>query len=177
MKRTSDFDKTKLINVSSKNSVVDLFVDSFPIEQVKLRFATYGQNSDFIDIYLGFSKFLALAHDIRTGKFFNDLTNNSQGTVITRGGSVKPGVQPESRILSAQMSQSGNIFLNATLGPGKLSQTGLIMPDGAPTKKIGVMMSIDQCKEFFIYGAAAIEAYLPSLVNQLVANAQATRQN
>ena len=176
MKRTSDFDKTKLISISSKYSVVDFYVDSFPIEKVKLRLATYGQSSDFIDIYIEFSDFLVLAHDIRTGKFFQDLTNNPQGKVITRGGSAKPGTQPESRILSASISQNG-MFLNATLGPGRTNDTGLIMPNGEPTKKIGVPMSFDQCKKLFIYGEKAIEAYMPKIVVPMVDFAQQRFQN
>lgn len=180
MKRTSEFDKTKLMSVSSKNSVANLYVDAFPIEQVKLRLATYGENSTFIDIYVGFSTFLKLANDIRSGRFLQLLANSPNGLIITRGGSAKssrPDGKPESRILSAQMSQTGSVFLNATQGAGKLNQTGLIMPDGAPDKKISVMMSQDQLQELFIYGAEAIKAFLPQLVVPMVNLAQTNRSN
>jgi len=179
MRRKTVYDLSKLISVSSKNSVVDLLVDAFPIEQVKLRFATYGQNSQFIDIYMDFSKFLLIAQDVKSGKFFNDLANSSTGKVIARGGSTSSNRQdgkPEARILNVSMSQNKNLFFNAQTGPGKLNQTGLIMPDGAPDKKIDAMMNIDQCKELFIYGEKAIEAYMPSLVNKLIADYQANRQ-
>ena len=103
MRRKTTYDQSKLISVSSKNSVVDLLIDAFPIEQVKLRFATYGQNSQFIDIYMDFSKFLMHAQDVKTGKFFNDLANSPSPKVLARGGSSssnRPDGKPESRILS-----------------------------------------------------------------------------
>ena len=178
MRRVSQYDTTKLISFSSKSAVVSLFVDSFPIEMIKLRVQTYGENSEFIDIYLDFSAFLAIAHDVETGKFFNDLVASPNGVVLSRGGSANSkrlNGQPESRILSVSLSQSKNVFFNAQAGLGKLGQTGLIMPAGEPDKKLSSMMSVAQCKEFFIYGKAAIQAYLVNFIPKLIENGENQR--
>jgi len=180
MRRKNALDSSKLIQVSSKNSVIDVYVDAFPIERVKFRIADYGTPQTSIDIFMEFSDFLKVAHDCRTGELFNIVRNSKQPVVITRGGSPaeranRPDHKAESRILSLGMLND-KIYFNASVGPGNATETGLIMPAGPADKKVSAMTTIGDCKKLIFYTEAAINAYLPTIVNKLVEASEKTRQ-
>ena len=179
MRRVSEFDKSKLIEISSKKSVANIYVNAFPIEQVQVRIATYGPPQQFIDIFIDFAEFLRITQDVKSGKLFKDLEKSNQQIVLARGGtpasrSKREDGQAESRTLTIGLMNNA-IFLNASSGPGTSTETGAITPSGAPDKKVSASMSIDDCKKLFLYTEAAIQAYLPTIVNQLVNYANSQR--
>jgi hypothetical protein len=71
---------------------------------------------------------------------------------------------------------SGNtIFVNMQEGPGREGETGLIIPNGQPTKKISVPMSFENFREMILYTNAWINAYLVTKVRQLARENEAER--
>ena len=60
------------------------------------------------------------------------------------------------------------MFLNLTLGKGKLSKTGLIEPDGKPEVNITVVTSPATFRDKIITCEKYAEAYLPNLVGSLM---------
>lgn len=174
MRRKTEYDATKLTQVATKKSVMTVYVDAFKIEQVKIKFAEFEDAKNTIDIYLGFEETLRIVQDIKSGKIFRDMQNAQYPIQISYGGSMKDGAL-ESRSLTFGM-QNDKIFVNAQKGKGKATNTGAIILDGQPTKKVSVGMSIDAFKGLFLYTEAAINAYLPTLVGRLVAIAEENRQ-
>ena len=174
MRRKNEYDASKLTQVATNKTVMSAYVDSFPIEQVKLRFAEFENASDFIDIYLSFEDTLRITQDIKSGKLFKDMQNSQYPIQVSFGGSVREG-QVESRSITFGM-QGDKIYVNAQKGPGKQTNTGAIMPAGAPSKKVSVGMSIDAFKGTFLYIEAGINAYLPYLIKDLVRVAEENRQ-
>ena len=179
MRRKNALDNSKLIQISSKNSVIDVYVDAFPIERVKFRIADYNSPQTSIDIFMEFSDFLKVAHDAKTGDLFKMMAANKQQLIIARGGTSpqkanRSDGNAESRIMSLGMLND-KIYFNASLGAGTTTDTGLIKPLGQPEKKVSAMMTIGDAKKLFIYTEAAINAYLPTIVNKLVEAGQKNR--
>ena len=174
MRRKTKFDQTKLTQVATNKTVLGVYVDSFPIEMVKLRFAEFEGEKNSIDIYLSFEDALRITQDIKSGKFFKDLQNSQYPIYLSRGGTVKDG-QAISRAITAGM-KADKVYLNAQLGPGKVIDTGAILPDGQPTKKVSVGMSVDHLKGLFLYMESGINAYMPYLIKDLVKAAEENRQ-
>lgn len=174
MKRKTEFDKSKLTQVATNKTVVSVYVDSFPIEQVKFRFAEFENAKEVVDIYLGFEDTLRIVQDIKSGKLFKDMQASQYPLQISFGGSIRDG-KVESRQLTFGM-QTDKVYINAQKGPGKTTSTGAIMPDGAPSKKISVGMPIDSFKGLFLYIEAAINAYMPYLIKELVSAAEENRK-
>ena len=174
MRRKNEYDATKLTQVATNKTVMSVYVDAFPIEQVKLRFAEFEDAKNIIDIYLSFEDVLRIVQDIKSSKIFKDMQNSKYPIQISFGGSVKDG-KIESRSITFGM-QNNKIYINAQKGPGKTTNTGAIILDGQPTKKISVGMTIDDFKGVFLYTEAGINAYLPTLVGQLVETAEKNRK-
>lgn len=181
MKRTSEFDKTKLTQVANNKSVVAVYVDPFPIEMIKLRFAEFENAQNSVSIYLSFEDTLRIAEDVKSGKIFKDIQSSNYPIQVTHGGTPanranRADHKAEARLMTFGM-QKDKVYVNAQSGPGKELSTGFIQPDGNPENKISVGMSIEDFRGMFIYTAAAINAYLPTLVNQLVSTAEKNRFN
>lgn len=175
MRRKTEFDETKLTQVATNKTVMSIYVDAFNIEQVKMRFAEFEDAKNIIDIYIKFEDFLRIVQDIKSSKIFKDMQSSPYPIQISFGGSIKEGMV-ESRSISFGM-KGDKIYINAQKGPGKTTNTGAIIPDGQPTKKISVGMSIDDFKGIFLYTEAGIHAYLVRFVNKLVDTAEKNRQN
>ena len=94
MRRKNEYDASKLTQVATNKTVMSAYVDAFPIEQVKLRFAEFANASDVIDIYLSFEDALRITQDIKSGKLFKDMQNSQYPIQISFGGSSKEGQEP-----------------------------------------------------------------------------------
>lgn len=173
MRRKTKYDMSKLTQVANNKSVVSVYVDAFPIEQVKFKFAEFENASNSIDIYLSFEEVLRLTQDCKSGKLFKDATSNQYGLQIAFGGSIKNGT-PESRVLGLKMS-GDKVYLNAQKGKGKQNSTGAILPDGSPDVKVSVGMTIDTFKGMMLYTESAINAYLVPFINYMVKIAEENR--
>lgn len=173
MRRKTEFDATKLTQVATNVSAMSVYVDAFPIEQVKFRFAEFKNANEFIDIYLSFEDTLRIVQDIKSSKIFKDMKAAQYPINISFGGTVR-GDQVESRVISFGM-QEDKIYINAQKGPGKTTHTGAIKPSAPPIKKVSVGMSIDSFKSTFLYIEAGINAYLPTLITKLVDTAEQRR--
>ena len=99
MKRKTEYDATKLTQVATNKAVMSVYVDAFPIEQVRLRFAEFEDAKNTIDIYLSFEDVLRIVQDIKSSKIFKDMQSSQYPIQISFGGSVKDG-KVESRSIS-----------------------------------------------------------------------------
>ena len=181
MRRNSEFDKTKLTQVATNKTVASAYVDAFPIEQVKFRFAEFKNAKEFIDVYLSFEDALRITQDIKSGKLFKDMQKEPYPITLSHGGrnegegvvsrSISAGIQ-----INEQDSTKTKVYLNAQKGPGKETETGAVLPAGPPTKKVSVGMSVDAFKGMFLYIEAGINAYMPYLIKDLVRVAEERRQ-
>ena len=91
MKRKTEYDATKLTQVATNKAVMSVYVDAFPIEQVRLRFAEFEDAKNTIDIYLSFEDVLRIVQDIKSSKIFKDMQSSQYPIQISFGGSVKDG--------------------------------------------------------------------------------------
>lgn len=179
MKRDNSFEKYKVTKVSTNKVVTNVYMDSFPIEKVRFQNVQY-ETKQSIDIYLDFAQIALLAADAQSGRLFKQIeaAQNHQLTIQMAGTqhSKNYNGQPESRILSLGIS-GDKIFVNMSAGPGKVSQTGAIMPNGPQDRKISVGMTIDDFRKMIIYTHDCVNAYLSSMIPQLVFESEQDRQN
>ena len=181
MRRKNEYDQSKLTQVATNKAVVSAYVDAFPIEQVQLRFAEFANAKDVIDIYLSFEDALRVVQDMKTGKLIQAIRLAQYPLQISFGGTNKEG-KVESRSMTIGLQEDKEdptktkIYVNAQKGPGKTTSTGAIIPAGQPARKISVGMSINDFKGMFLYIEAAINAYLPYLVKDLVHAAEEQRK-
>ena len=175
MNRTDSFEKAKITKASTNKVVTNVYFDAFGIEKVRFQNANYKEKTS-IDCYLDFEEVALLATDAASGRLFKDLETGQK--TITMGGSKSSKTYngaPESRIMS--LGRSGDkIFINMTSGKGKLGDTGLIVPDGQPDKKISVGMPIDKFRSMMIYTYDSVRGYLPHLVNKIVRECEEDRK-
>ena len=176
MNRNDEFEKIKITKASTNKVVTNVYYDSFGIEKVRFQNASY-QDKNSIDCYVDFEDLALLAVKVNNKDYFESLKNGPK--TITMGGSKSSkrfDGQPESRVMS--LGRSGDkIFINMTAGKGKIGDTGLIVPDGQPDKKISVGMSIDKFRSMIIYTNNWINAYLAHYTTRLVREAEEARKN
>ena len=169
MKRNNEFNKYKIMNISTNKTVLNVYMDSFEIEKVRFNNANY-ETKEQINCYLDFPLLARLNSDVNNGRLFKQIQEQSNHQLtISMGGSASSkdyNGEPESRILSIGMLNN-NIFVNMSKGKGKLNKTGLIMPDGSPTIKISVSMTIDDFRSLIIYTHDCVNAFLVKHINQL----------
>lgn len=163
MKRTNEFEKFKIIKKSTNKAVLNVYLDSFGIEKVRFQLANY-ETKEKIDCYLEFSEVLLLAEQSVTGQLFKQMPRT-----IHMGGKNHSEEYngPLSRTMSLGM-MGDKLFVNMQQGEGKLSETGLIIPNGQPKVKLGVGMSVQDFQEVLVTCKAYIQAYLPQMVIKLV---------
>jgi hypothetical protein len=179
MRRDNEFDKTKVMSISTAKTVTNVYFDSFAIEQVRFSNAEYATKKH-ADAYVDFSDMAILYSDAESGRLFTQLENAGRLT-ISLGGSAhskKFNGAPESRIfeIAKNPTKAGYLYVNISSGKGKLSQTGMIMPDGAPETKIGVNMTYKDFRKMVLYTNEFITAYLAGFVNKLVKEAEVERE-
>ena len=184
----SKFDKYKVTTMSTKTACVNVYMDSFPIEKVRFQAMLYDKSlpkeQRSINCYLDFEEMACLAEDCKSGRIFKKIQEAGKGgLVISRGGSTKSkkyegGI--ESRIISLGMTGEGDnakVYVNLASGKGKTNATGLIMPDGAPDVKISVGLTPAAFRGKMLLANEEKCAYLAHMVNALVREAIAEREN
>lgn len=179
MNRNDSFERFKVTKVSTNKVVTNVYMDAFPIEKVRFQNAQY-ETKTSLDVYLDFSQVALLATDAASGRLVKQLeATPDHKLTIQMAGTAKSknyNGQPESRILSLGMA-GDKIFVNMSAGPGKLSSTGAIMPNGAPDRKVSVGMTIDDFRRMMVYTHDCVNAYLASMIPQLVFESEQNRAN
>lgn len=179
MNRNDPYERFKITKVSTNKVVTNVYMDAFTIEKVRFQNANY-ETKQSIDVYLDFSQVSLLAADAISGRLFKqiDAAEKHQLTVQMAGtkNSKNYNGQPESRILSLGL-MGDKIFINMSAGPGKLSSTGAIMPNGPQDRKISVGMTIDDFRRMMSYTHDCVNAYLTQMIPQLVFESEQNRQN
>ena len=182
MNRNNPFDKYKISKSSTNKVVLNLYLDSFSIEKVRLQAAKYDKSLPMarsVSCYLEFEEAVTLAEDCRSGRIFEKVMKaGDKGYIISRGGSTKSKRYDnhiESRTIKLTMA-GDKLFVNLSLGKGKTSDTGAIMPDGKPDVMIGVPVEPAKFRSAMIMVDRHIQAYLVSLTNKLVKESIAERE-
>lgn len=175
MKREDAFEKYKVTKVSTQKVVCNVYMDSFGIEKVRIQNFVY-DSKESAEVYLDFSTVARLAIDAASGRLIKKIEEAERQYDVYIGGRAKGD---DGKPLSRRMflKKSGDkIFINITEGPGKLSDTGAILPAGEPTVKIGVPVTIEDFREMLFYTHDCVNAYLVSMVGKLVDQCEAERQ-
>lgn len=180
MNRNNPYDKYKITTIATKTVALDFMMDSFGIEKVRLQALKFDKSipikQRLVSCYLDFETLFVLAEEIRNGKFFQKVKASSdegKPYTISMGGTKKNsryGEIPESKMIKASFDKDNpkKMFLNLTLGKGKLSKTGLIEPDGKPEVNITVVTSPATFRDKIITCEKYAEGYLPNLVGSLM---------
>ena len=175
MKRTSEFDKNKIYEVSTNKQVISAYLDSFGIEKVHFRAFEYETKKN-IDIYVDFATISLIANDIATGRLFKMVRDKGYQIVINGVPKSKNrDGKPESRKMYVA-SYKNRLYLNTSIGNGKVTETGAIMPDGEPDTKISVGMDYENFCRLFLYTHDVVRAYLPKMIISMVEQANLARE-
>lgn len=172
--RTDKYEKGKITKAATNKVVTNVYFDSFPIEKVRFQNSNFKDKSS-IECYVDFEDVALLATDVASGRLFKELEAGQK--TITMGGSKSSkrfDGAPESRVMSLGRVED-KIFVNMTAGRGKIGDTGLIIPDGAPDKKISVCIPIEKFRAMIIYTNQCVMGYLPHMVNSIVSELEADR--
>lgn len=167
MNRNDTYEKGKISKVTDENNVMNIYFDAFSIEKVRFQNAC-PTNKTSIECYVDFEDVAILAADAANGS----LTDKSNmGQIFDYNGGSKSSKRfdgaPESRTMSIRFSNN-LVFVEMTAGRGILSETGLILPDGEPDKKIAVVMPLKKFRSMIIYTYDCVKAYLSTMVNNIV---------
>lgn len=180
MNRNNQYDKYKITTIATKTVALDFMMDSFGIEKVRLQALKFDKSipikQRLVSCYLDFETLFVLAEEMRNGKFFQKVKASSdegKPYTISMGGTKKNsryGDIPESKMIKVSLDKDNpkKMFLNLTLGKGKLSKTGLIEPDGKPEVNITVVTSPATFRDKIITCEKYAEGYLPNLVGSLM---------
>ena len=180
MNRNNQYDKYKITTIATKTVALDFMMDSFGIEKVRLQALKFDKSipikQRLVSCYLDFETLFVLAEEMRNGKFFQKVKASSDEGMpytISMGGTKKNsryGDIPESKMIKVSLDKDNpkKMFLNLTLGKGKLSKTGLIEPDGKPEVNITVVTSPATFRDKIITCEKYAEGYLPNLVGSLM---------
>jgi hypothetical protein len=180
MNRNNPYDKYKITTIATKTVALDFMMDSFGIEKVRLQALKFDKSipikQRLISCYLDFETLFVLAEEVRNGKFFQKAKASSdegKPYTISMGGTKKNsryGDIPESKMIKVSFDKADpkKMFLNLTLGKGKLSKTGLIEPDGKPEVSITVVTNPVTFRDKIITCEKYAEGYLPNLVGSLM---------
>ena len=177
MNREDKFEKAKIFKASTNKVVTNVYMDAFPIEKVRFQNASY-EDKKSISCYLDFSTVARIAADATSGRIFKLIEEDQYHRYTVSMGGTKNGKdgKPVSRMMYLGMS-GDKLFINMQEGPGKLSSTGAIMPDGQPTLKVSVGMSKDDFREMFIFTHDCVNAYLGPMIHRLVKESEEERKN
>ena len=76
MKRKTEFDESKIYQVSTSAQVISAYLDSFGIEKVHFRMFEYESKKN-IDIYVDFATISLIANEISTGRLFKQVKRDT----------------------------------------------------------------------------------------------------
>lgn len=167
----------KITSASTKTVVCDIFMDGFPkYKKVRIQNAEYGGSKKKAECWVTFEDWAYLANRVLRGELFRELEKietekdpKKDSVVISIGGSPSSknyNGAPESRMIKLKKSKD-SIFINITRGKGKLSETGAILPDGAPDVVVGVPVKAEKLASMILYTHDYINAYLAGYVSRL----------
>jgi hypothetical protein len=176
MKRKNEFDLNKIYEVSTSKQVISAYLDSFGIEKVHFKAFEYETKKN-IDIYVDFATISLIANDIASGRLFKMVQDKGYQIVINGVPKSKNrDGKPESRKMYVA-SYKNKLYVNTSIGNGKVTETGAIIPDGEPDTKISVGMDYENFCRLFLYTHDVVRAYLPKMVIDMVKNAETNREN
>lgn len=173
MNRTDTYEKGKISKVTDDNVAMNIYLDAFSIEKVRFQNVNYEDRTS-IDCYVDFEEIVGLAADITSGNLRDSF---GAGKIVSMGGSKSSkrfDGKPESRIMEIRVGNN-NILINMRAGEGKLNEHELIFPVGKSDKNITVIMPVEKFRNVILYTYDCMRAYLPTLVNKLVDELEASR--
>lgn len=175
MKRKNEFDLNKIYEVSTSKQVISAYLDSFGIEKVHFKAFEYETKKN-IDIYVDFATISLIANDIASGRLFKMVQDKGYQIVINGVPKSKNrDGKPESRKMYVA-SYKNKLYVNTSIGNGKVTETGAIIPDGEQDTKISVGMDYENFCRLFLYTHDVVRAYLPKMIISMVEQANAARE-
>lgn len=141
-------------------------VEAFSIDKVKIGFRNFSLNEEkgsrlsaSVDFYMSIPEFDLLCHNLLSGNIIK--TINAGGSIPPMYKGNKRGEEIFSRTLSFNKSNKG-LFFTACEGPGKMNNTGAVMPlykmSDAPNK-VSIPLNAEEIKSFAIQGKRACDYY------------------
>ena len=178
MDRKNPYEKGKIVKAATNKVITNVYMDSFPIEKVRFQNAEFQGDKRAINCYVDFSTMSRFAADVANGRIYKLIEEDKYGRYTVCMGGNKDGNngKPLSRMMYIAVS-GDKVFINMQEGPGKLSETGAIMPDGQPTTKIGVGIDKEVFREMILYTHDFVCAYLGPLSAKLVREIEEDRKN
>lgn len=191
----------QLIRKDGRDCFVEILLDAFPIERVHLKFVSYNAKrqagdriSGDVDIYIPFSRFLALVHDLYEGDRSLAVSlakasreNDSPAPwfeIVAQGGTSAADLARksrsradgacEARVLKIGVGSKLPVLLKAEKGAGRQSGTGLIVPTFGAKPDVAIMVGLSamDAKELFLTARAYIEAYIASGIAERISLVQ-----
>lgn len=185
-------DMNKAIRIDGKGTIVELSLSGLNLVRKNaegmliLSFVSYDQNNHrtgYLQNYLRFSEWYKMYDYVvlHKSEFIQDCANNiaavgqQQGgynqpkAVHTayRGGTNRETGQLESRIFEIRPGKNTNVFgLCSSIAPGRRTQTGAVMPSGAPTSRVNVFVGYDDLAALLETGMQEIQAHKTALALQ-----------
>ena len=183
----------KAIRIDGKGTIVELSLGGLNLVRKNaegmliLSFVSYDQNNHrtgYLQNYLRFSEWYKMYDYVvlHKSEFIQDCANNianvgqqQQGgynqpkAVHTayRGGTNRETGQLESRIFEIRPGKNTNVFgLCSSIAPGRRTQTGAVMPSGAPTSRVNVFVGYDDLAALLETGMQEIQAHKTALALQ-----------
>ena len=115
--------------------------------------------STSIDFYMTVPEFELLCHNLLSGSISRMVEAGKQVPPYYKGN--QRGDQIVSRMLYFGKSRSG-LFLNASEGPGKKTETGAVMPTyrvNEAEKRVSIPLTNEEVKSFALQGKRACDHY------------------
>ena len=185
-------DMNKAIRIDGKGTIVELSLSGLNLVRKNaegmliLSFVSYDQNNHrtgYLQNYLRFSEWYKMYDYVvlHKSEFIQDCANNianvgqQQGgynqpkAVHTayRGGTNRETGQLESRIFEIRPGKNTNVFgLCSSIAPGRRTQTGAVMPSGAPMSRVNVYVGYDDLAALLETGMQEIQGHKTALALQ-----------
>lgn len=141
-------------------------VGAFDISKIKIGFRTYDNTNakgsklnNKVDFYMDIAEFELLCHNLLSGITVKDIHSGKKFNPIYKGS--KRNEEIKSRILLFNKSNNG-LFFNAYEGPGKITDTGAVMPTyktNDAENKASIQLNFEEIKMFALQGKRACDHY------------------
>jgi hypothetical protein len=181
--------ENKIYKKTSKGRLMEILADGFSIKKLKINFISFDETkpegsriTDSIVFWLSFEDALILSNDVLSGRYAKIFAADAEqakkdktegkphnacvpflrlggtnATILRERGTPRADGKCVSRTL--KLTKGKHYLITAASGPGKVTDNGLISPDGKPEKQIMIGMTSDEIKEMALMIKMHLYAY------------------